>query len=103
MTNDGNDFYHVSAINSGMVLAVANGSVIRGNNVVQASYNAHSNAQKWALKRNPSDNSYTLVNKLTGLVLDISGAKYRKGQNVQAWTSNNSAVQVGPRWKSWTI
>ena len=88
--SDGNGYYIVTVIGSGKVLSVKNASVIPGNNVQQATYTG-ANTQKWALHE--TANGVEIVNKATNLALDIAGAKYASGANIQVYKRNNSAAQ----------
>lgn len=89
--SDGNGYYVVTVIGSGKVLSVKNASVIPGNNVMQTNYSG-SNTQKWAVHE--ASDGVVLVNKATGLAIDIAGAKYANGTNIQAYKRNNSAAQI---------
>lgn len=89
--SDGNGYYVVTVIGSGKVLSVKNASVIPGNNVMQTNYSG-SNTQKWAVHE--AADGIVLVNKATGLAVDIAGAKYANGTNIQAYKRNNSAAQI---------
>lgn len=89
--SDGNGYYVVTVIGSGKVLSVKNASVIPGNNVMQTTYSG-SNTQKWAVHE--ASDGVVLVNKATGLAIDIAGAKYTNGTNIQAYKRNNSAAQI---------
>ncbi len=88
---DGEGFYTISVVGSGLVFDVAGGKMTAGTNIQQWTSNG-SDAQKWAVSDN-GDGTYTLINKGTGLVLDIAGGKYTKGANVQGYRNNNSAAQ----------
>lgn len=86
----GEGYYYLNVLGSGKVLTMKN-SVVAGSNVYQDAKRGQDN-QKWALRGN-TDGSCCLVNKATGLVLDISGGHARSGTNLQGFVANNSAAQ----------
>lgn len=47
--------------------------------------------QQWILK--PNGDSFEIVNRHSGLVLDIAGGKIAQGTNIQLWEANNSIAQ----------
>lgn len=88
--NDGQGYYWITTIGSGKAIAAANYDVVSGANVVQSDY-ANSNLQKWAISY--SGGSLMLINKATGLVLDVAGGQFKNRTNVQIWERNNTASQ----------
>lgn len=60
-------------------------------NVKQAKWVTGGN-QKWII-RLTNDGNYTLINSLTGRVLDIAGGRMTNGTNIQTFTSNGSNAQ----------
>lgn len=98
--NDGNGFYTITNLNSGKALDLQWGNITPGTNVQQydASFGLDNDAQKWAIleSRNESGTllGYFLVNKLTGLALDVQWASYANYSNVWAYTFDRSGAQL---------
>lgn len=89
---DGKGYYTITVIGSAKVLSAVNASPIAANNVVQSTYTG-ADIQKWALHKHSDSNGYEIVNKATGLSLDVSGGVYSKGRNIQTYYRNNSEAQ----------
>ena len=90
LQNAGDGFYYINLMGTGKVLTMKN-SVVNGSNVYQDSKRGLNN-QKWALRSNP-DGSFRLINKATGLLLDVSGGKNRSGINLQGFIANGTSAQ----------
>jgi hypothetical protein len=78
--SDGKGYYTISVIGSGKVLATTNGSPIVKNNVQQSTYTG-ANTQKWSVQT--TSNGIKIVNKASGLTLDVSGGVLARGRNFQ--------------------
>ena len=89
---DGDGFYHVRCFGTGKALDVDNGGLLPGTNVLQWSYAAGKQNQKWAIEDN-GDGSFTLFSKANALVLDIPSASAVNGANVQVYFPNGSDAQ----------
>ena len=50
-------------------------------------------AQKWQLKYNAQDGTYTITNPYRGLSLDVSGGNTSNGTNIQMYTQNGTSSQ----------
>jgi hypothetical protein len=91
----GNNYELLSAC-SGRALDVASGATSNGTNIQVWDRNS-TNAQKWSLTAvaDPSiDNgTYVLTSKMSGRVLDVSGAGKADGTNIQTWVRNYTAAQ----------
>ena len=103
--SDGEGFYTITNMNSGKALDLQWGNITPGTNVQQyeASFDLSNDAQKWALiaSRDSSGNllGYFLVNKLTGLALDVQYANYANYSNVWGYTFDRSGAQLwSPEW-----
>ena len=88
---DGEGFYTVSSLRSGLPLEAADGNLVNKTNVRQAAPTS-SAAQKWAISKN-SDGTFTFVCKANGLALDVAAGSTANGANVQTYASNGSAAQ----------
>lgn len=88
--SDGKGYYTITAIGSAKVLTAENASPIGGNNVQQAAYTG-ADIQKWALYG--SLNKLEIVNKATGLALDVSDGTFSNGSNLQGYYRNNTDAQ----------
>ena len=88
--SDGAGYYVITAICSGKVLSADSASNVPTSNVVQRSYSG-ANTQKWALHN--TSKGVVLVNKATGLALQIARGEYRNGTNVRGYTNNGSAAE----------
>ena len=86
--NLGTEFEARVIASSGLALSYS------GTNVNVKTATAQNKAQLWVFTRN-SDGTYTIRNKNTGTVLDVAGASYNSGTNVQLYASNGTAAQ---RW-----
>ena len=94
---DADGFYTITNLASGKALELASGGIVPSTNVQQYTSN-HTDAQKWAIIRESSSDGrvfYYLVNKLTGLALDVKWAEYSNYTNVWGYTFDRSAAQ---RW-----
>lgn len=90
-------FYTITNLASGKALELASGGIVPSTNVQQYTSN-YTDAQKWAIIRESSSDGrvfYYLVNKLTGLALDVKWAEYSNYTNVWGYTFDGSAAQ---RW-----
>ena len=88
----GNGYYIISSINSGNVLDVANGGMEPGTNVWQHGING-TDAQKWIIRHNSDDNTYSIISKKNGLYLDVQNSDITKGGNIQVATGDNRKTQ----------
>ena len=86
----------VSSISNNSVIDIRGGAygVKNGTNIQIWKYN-YTTAQKWYIERDV-DGYYTIKNKQSGKVLDVSGAGTKSGTNVQAFTSNGTCAQ---KWR----
>ena len=88
--NDG--YYQILNAASGKALTVSGCDVVDGANVCQRVANAENDAQLFSVLVN-ADGTVTIVNKGTGLALDVLGVSSQCGANVDAWSLNYSAAQ----------
>ena len=64
-----------------------------GTNVWQYQANGTA-AQQWSIRpTGDGDGSYFFVSKVSGLYLDVAGAKTTAGTNVWTWTGNRTTAQ----------
>jgi lipoprotein-anchoring transpeptidase ErfK/SrfK len=90
---DKKGFYTITDIATGKVLTVDGTSILPAINVVQGS-TAKADTKKWAVRKN-KNGSYTLINKATGLSLDLRNGKYATGTNLRAYrTMTTRAAQM---------
>ena len=80
--------------NSSYTIDVANGATNNGANIQLYELN-YSDAQKFKLEYNSSDNTYTIKNLKSNKVLDIMDGKMDNGANIQQYSSNGTCAQ---RW-----
>ena len=89
---DGKGYYIIRSINSGNVLDVQNGGTEISTNVWQYSYNG-TDAQKWIIRHNTEDNTYSIISKKSGLSLDVQNGNTNVGGNIQIYTNNGTKAQ----------
>lgn len=80
-----------SAVNSGQVVDVSNGSTDNGANI-QIYENNDSGAQIWKIEYG-TDGLYTFTNIQSNKVLDVNGGNVYNGNNVQQYQSNGTLAQ----------
>lgn len=80
-----------SAVNSGQVVDVSNGSTDNGANI-QIYENNDSGAQIWKIEYG-TDGLYTFTNIQSNKVLDVNGGYIYSGNNVQQYQSNGTLAQ----------
>ncbi len=90
---DGKGYYIIRSINSGNVLDVQNGGTEIGTNVWQYKYNG-TDAQKWIIRHNIENDTYSIISKKSGLSLDIQNGNTNVGGNVQIYTKNGTPAQT---------
>ena len=83
-----------SAVNSGQVVDVSNGSTDNGANI-QIYENNDSGAQIWKIEYG-TDGLYTFTNIQSNKVLDVNGGNVYNGNNVQQFQSNGTLAQ---KWR----
>jgi hypothetical protein len=89
---DGNGYYSIVNLNSGLALDVSGAEAKNGAVVWQWEQN-NSDAQKWMIEYY-SSSFHTLLPKLDGsMSLDVSGGSDANGAKLQLWTSNDSFAQ----------
>lgn len=89
-------FYTITNLGSGKVLDLAGGGIVPSTNVQQFDSN-QTDAQKWAIiktKRQDGSEAFFIINKLTGLALDIEAAQFSNGSNVWGYTHNSTDAQL---------
>ncbi|MDO4803758.1 MAG: RICIN domain-containing protein [Lachnospiraceae bacterium] len=84
-------YYIYPAAASAKAVSVASGKLDNSANV-QLTTKADSNAMKWGLYPN-GDGTYVIQNVKSGKVLDILGANFTSGTNVQQYTGNKTKAQ----------
>ncbi|MCH3942148.1 MAG: RICIN domain-containing protein [Atopobiaceae bacterium] len=82
-----------SAVNAGMVLDVAGGSVDDGA-AVQLYASNGSSAQKWDVAYDSRTGYYTVKSAVSGKVLDIPGANRSSGTSLWQYAANGTAAQL---------
>ncbi len=73
-------YYTIKSVNSGKVLEIQGGKMTSGTNVSQYNGN-YTDSQRWKIVKN-TDGSYSIINKKSGLYLDING-NLAQNSNVQ--------------------
>ena len=89
-TKDG--YYEVYSINSGMSLDVQYAGMTNGTNVWQYQPNG-TDAQKWKIRYNEEDDTYSFVSKLNSLYIDAEWGKTEIGTNIQLFEGNGTKAQ----------
>ncbi len=92
IVSDGKGYYIIRSINSGNVLDVQNGGMTSGTNVWQHGYNG-TDAQKWIIRHNTSDDTYSIISKKNGLYLDVQNGNINVGGNIQVCGGNGTKAQ----------
>lgn len=84
----------VAGTNNQLYLDIANGvaALINGSNV-QIYENNNTAAQKWQIKYNAKDGTYSIINPNKDLVLDVVDGGTSNGSNVQMYSSNDTPAQ----------
>lgn len=85
-------YYQIVCACSDKAVAVNNGCVVDGSNVVQRTANTNDDSQLFSVKHN-NDGTYTFVNKASGLALDVANDSVTNGTNLQGYTPNNQMKQ----------
>ena len=88
--NDG--YYTIKAFNSNKVLDIKDSSWVSGANVIQTFYTGK-DSQKWAIQKIDDSENYYIVNKQSGMVLDIEWSSAKNGTNVEVFEKNNGSNQ----------
>ena len=89
-----NGFYKITAVHSGKVLDVANGSSASGTKVWQYKWNGTA-AQQWQII-DGGNGYYVLTNRIADKALDVSNGSSANGTQVQVYNRNNTTAQL---WK----
>lgn len=87
-----NGAYSIIATHSNMSLDVYHAEKINRTNVEQGNYTS-SYAQQWIIKKDITDDYYTITSKCNNLNLDVDGAIAKNGTNVQVYEQNNTDAQ----------
>jgi hypothetical protein len=99
VTVDGQGYYTITNVGSGLVLDVTGAQAKSGTNVIQYTKNpAAKNAnQRWVIEEShdsAGNKVYSIGSALgANLMLDVSGANDRNEANVQIWTRHSGAAQ----------
>ncbi|MBN2167030.1 MAG: RICIN domain-containing protein [Marinilabiliaceae bacterium] len=94
----GNGAYRIVNRSNGKDMEVVNASTGDGANVQLWAMNNH-NCQQWLLSEVGdyiTDGTYTLTNRNSGKVLDVTNCSSSDGANIQQWANLNNACQ---QWK----
>jgi hypothetical protein len=91
----GNGYYKIIGSGSGLAVSSAASSGSNGIEVVQLAYDG-SAAQQWAIVK--SGTSYLLINRATGLRLDVQGGYAGSTVDVWTWTKSDNNNGRGQRW-----
>ncbi len=91
----GDGYYSLTFKNSGKALDVYQGYKAPGTNVQQYTPNT-SNSQKWVIRPNDDNYTFSIVSRCNGLYLDAKGGTAENGTNIQVYTGNNSK---GQKWR----
>lgn len=79
-------YYNVSEVSTGLALDVwnddANFTYVNRN--IQLCGKNDNRNQQWVIKDN-GDGTYTLISKMSGYCLDLSGGVCEKGKNISQW------------------
>lgn len=95
--SDKDGYYTITNLASGKVLGLHGEGIVPSTNVEQTTYSAKSDAQKWALVKNGKNGSFSIINKLTGLALDVKWGSFKNSSNIWGYTPNDTVSQ------NWTL
>ena len=87
-------YYNVSEVSTGLALDVWNNDAnfaYVNRNIQLCGKNGNRN-QQWVIKDN-GDGTYTLISKMSGYCLDLSGGICEKGKNISQYLYNGTAAQ----------
>lgn len=84
--------YIIYCAGTNKVLGARYGSPVQQTWVEQKTYNG-SDYQKWALFKNSTDGSISIVNRFSGLYLDITGGNINNGNHLNLYSSGNTSTQ----------
>lgn len=87
-------YYNVSEVSTGLALDVWNDDAnftYVNRNIQLCGKNGNRN-QQWVIKDN-GDGTYTLISKMSGYCLDLSGGVCEKGKNISQYYYNGTAAQ----------
>ena len=88
---EGNGYYKIASLCSGLILDVENSGQDNGVNIRQWEDNGAS-AQRWKINKN-ADGTYNFIAQCSGKALDVNGGVFTDGTNVQQWDYINSDAQ----------
>jgi len=88
----GDGFYKITAVHSGMALDNAGGSYSNGGNIHQWPWVDFEFNMYWRID-DLGDGSYKFVNRTSGRVMEVSGMSPSNGANVQQWEYNGADNQ----------
>lgn len=91
ITYNGNGYYTIVGVGSGLAVDVSGYSKRTGTNLIQWTLGNNKDNQLWAIVRN-NDGSYSLVSKLAGLLLTAGGGA-AKGANAETGPMDYAANQ----------
>ncbi|WP_459193266.1 family 43 glycosylhydrolase [Halosimplex sp. J119] len=83
--------YHLTNVNSGKLLEVADAGTAAGDNVQQFADTGHA-CQDWDVTAN-GDGTYAITNVHSGLLLEVANASTSDGANVQQYSDTGHACQ----------
>lgn len=89
---DTEGYYTITSVSSGKALEVAGAGKVAGTNVQQYTANG-TDAQKWVIKYNTDDETYTLISKCNEMSMDVYSGEAKNGGNIQVFTNNNTNAQ----------
>lgn len=88
---NGNGYYKIVNVNSGLALDVEGASIAPGTNVLQYKSNGGKN-QLWGVQKN-SNGTYSVYSAINGMALDVCAASTANGANVETYFRNGGKNQ----------
>lgn len=88
----GKGYYRIVNVESGMAIAVENGEVVKGADVVQREVDGDDDSQLWSVDVD-DDGVLSFVNKASGLSMDVCDGSSENGTNVQGYTASDVDAQ----------
>ncbi|HFU4056103.1 TPA: RICIN domain-containing protein [Streptococcus suis] len=90
ITHHNEGFYKIIQKSSGNAID-AEGDVT-GNNIASHRFHGGSN-QQWIIRPTGDGYTYEIIDRRSGLVMDIAGGRIENGTNIQLWESNGTGAQ----------
>ncbi|MFI3096986.1 RICIN domain-containing protein [Streptococcus suis] len=90
ITHHNEGFYKIIQKSSGN--AVDAEGDINGNNIASHGFHGRNN-QQWIIRPTGDGYTYEIIDRRSGLVMDIAGGRIGNGTNIQLWESNGTGAQ----------